>query len=504
MHPTPIICFVLIRLYQSFHSSIPKGLVFSSVVLLSACASAVSEQPTDDINSLMAAHWQEPLPHHGELANLKTWWAQFDDPLMLQLIADAQQVSPTLAQAVANIADARAAVVTSRAALLPSLDGSLNAERSRSDISASPINLTSAGLQASWELDIFGANSAAADATSARLASSQADWHDARILVAAEVATTYTELRACEAKVQQYQQDAISRVNTSRLTKLSVKAGFRPPAAADLATASAAQGKMILVQQQTQCDLLIKALTALTAQDETALRHDLAAANAMLPEAAALTVASVPAEVISQRPDIYAAAREVNAASADANEAQAQRWPRITLSGNISASSMKTSGVSTDGSTWSIGPVAITVPLFDGGSRRANAEAARIRYDVSITIYAARLREAIQEVENALVTLQSTATRSMDADIAETGFERSFQATESSYKAGIASLFDLEDARRSLISAKTTSIELQRERIASWIALYRAVGGGWNATELQQITNFPQNTIHRKSKAAGA
>ncbi len=224
----------------------------------------------------------------------------------------------------------------------------------------------------------------------------------------------------------------------------------------------------------------------------------------MLPKAAALTVPSVPAEVISQRPDIYAAAREVTAASADANEAQAQRWPRITLSGNISASSMKTSGVNTDGSTWSIGPVAITVPLFDGGSRRANAEAARIRYDIAITLYAARLREAIQEVENALVTLQSTATRNMDADIAETGFERSFQATESSYKAGIVSLFDLEDARRSLISAKTTSIELQRERIAAWIALYRAVGGGWNATELQQITNFPQNTIHRQSKAAGA
>lgn len=502
MHPITRICFAL-RLSQSFHSSLSTGLVISYVLLLSACASVVSEQ-VEDINSLMAANWHEPLPHNGQLANLKTWWAQLDDPLMLQLIADAQQVSPTLAQAVANIADAKAAVVSSRAALLPSLDGTVNADRSRSEISASPINLSSAGLQTSWELDIFGANSAAADASSARLAASQANWHDARILVAAEVAATYTELRACEAKVQQYQQDAASRVNTSSLTNLSVKAGFRPPAAADLATASAAQGKMILVQQQTECDLLIKALISLTAQDEITLRHELAAANAMLPQAAALTVSSVPAEVISQRPDIYAAAREVTAASADANQAQAQRWPRITLSGNISASSMKSSGVSTDGSTWSIGPVAITLPLFDGGSRRANAEAARIHYDVALTIYAARLREAIQEVENALVTLQSTATRSMDADIAEAGFERSFQATESSYKAGIASLFDLEDARRSMISAKITTIELQRERIAAWIALYRAIGGGWNAPELQQITNFPQNTVHRQSKADGA
>ena len=498
MFPLARMLIAFIRVY------LPPLSAIISALLLSGCASTVSEKITDDIDSLVASQWHVKLPHNGQIEKLNQWWAQFDDPLLLELIADAQQVSPTLAQASANIADARAAVVNSKATLLPSMDGSINADRSRTDISTSPVNLSSAGLQASWELDIFGANSAAADAKSAKLASSQANWHDARILVAAEVATTYTELRACEAKVQQYQQDATSRLNTSRLTQLSAKAGFRAPAAADLARASAAQSQMVLTQQQTQCDLLIKALTALTAEDEAVLRHALSASNAILPQAAALTVSAVPAEVIAQRPDIYSAARDVLAASAESHQAQAQRWPRITLSGNISATSMKSSGVRTDGSTWSIGPVAITFPLFDGGSSRANAEAARIRYEMAVTIYAARLREAIQEVENALLTLQSTATRSMDADIAEAGFERSFQATEASYKAGIASLFELEDARRSMISANTTTIELQRERIAAWIALYRALGGGWSVTELHQTTNFPQSTIRRQSKAAGA
>lgn len=383
-------------------------------------------------------------------------------------------------------------MVGSKARLLPTVDASVSAGRSRADLATPVAGQTSVGLQASWELDIFGANRAAANASVAALESSQAGWHEARILVAAEVATTYTALRACEAQTEQYQLDAQSRIKISVITSLSVDAGVQPSAAADLARASAAQGKMILIQQVAQCELLIKALTALTAQDETVLRKELATRKAILPHATGLAVSAIPAEVLAQRPDIYAATRAVVAASAQSNQAQARRWPRIMLTGNVSTSSIKSSGISTDGTTWSIGPVTISLPLFDAGSRRANAEAARIRYDAAITIYAARLREAIQEVENALVTLNSTAASSTAANIAAEGFELSFRATQSRYQAGLASLFDLEDARRSMISAKNTTIELQRERIASWITLYRAIGGGWAAAELQQsVTNSP-------------
>ncbi|HDX8381087.1 TPA: efflux transporter outer membrane subunit [Aeromonas salmonicida] len=474
--------FFLKELCRNLFLFIYSWLMITSMLLLSGCSSVMPENKTTDINSRIVKQWHAPLPHNGQLIEMNKWWDQFEDPLLLQLIGTAQLASPTLAQATMNIADARATVVSRKATLLPSLDATTSASRDHSDLSIPPIKVSAVGLQASWELDIFGVNRAAADASLAKLASSQAHWHDARISVAAEVATTYTAFRACEAQAQQYQLDAESRLNTSQLTSLAVKAGFRPQAAADLARASAAQGKMLLTQQQAQCDLLIKALTALTAQDESTLRRELAASSAVLPQAATLTVLAVPADVITQRPDIYAAARDVLAASAESSQAQAQRWPRITLSGNISASQIETGGISTDGTSWSIGPVAITLPLFDGGSRRANIDAAQTRYDTATTLYAARLREAIQEVETALVTLQSTATSSIAAHAAVEGFELSFQATESSYRAGIASLFELEDARRNMISAKITTIELQRERVATWIALYRAVGGGWSST----------------------
>ncbi|MGQ4878522.1 TolC family protein [Billgrantia sp. LNSP4103-1] len=170
---------------------------------------------------------------------------------------------------------------------------------------------------------------------------------------------------------------------------------------------------------------------------------------------------------------------------AESDQARAQRWPRITLAGSIGTTRIASGGISTNGSVWSIGPVTVTLPLFDGGTRRANAEAARARYGAATTVYAARLREAIRDVEEALVTLDGTAKRSEDASIAAEGFERSYQAIEASYHAGTASLFELEDSRRSMVAAQSAAIELQRERIVAWIRLYRALGGDWPATELE-------------------
>ena len=454
----------------------------AATLLIAGCATPVPDLTPGSAAVPVAAQWHAPLPHGGQLADLNLWWAQFDDPLLLRLIEAGQQVSPTLAQASARIADARAASVGQSAALLPSVDASLASSRGRTDLGELTGTASSAGLQLGWVLDLFGAGRAAAAAAQARLESSQASWHEARVAVAAEIATTYVELRACEARVRQADIDAQSRERTAQITRLAANAGFQAPASADLANASAAQGKVTLIRQRTQCDLLIKALNALTAQDEAALRRDLASGSGVLPQPIELCISALPAELLAQRPDIHAATRDVIAASAEADHAQAERWPRITLAGNIGTTRIDSVGVSANGTVWSIGPVTVTLPLFDGGARRANAEAASVRYAAATTVYFARLREAIREVEVALVTLDSTAQRRLDAAHASSGFNRSYLATEAGYRAGTASLFELEDARRSLLVAQVAEIELQRERVAAWIALYRALGGGWSPT----------------------
>jgi multidrug efflux system outer membrane protein len=468
------------------------------LLVLAGCASTAPSLAPESASAQLATQWHAPLPHGGRVDDLRQWWSQFDDPLMPRLIEAAQRASPTLAQAAANIADARALHVTSGAALLPSLDVAASATRGRSELSAPAANASSLGLQAAWELDLFGANRAGLAAAEARLASSQAGWHDARVSVAADVARHYVELRACEAQVQQARIDAASRTQTARLTELAAAGGIRAPATAYLAQASAAKGEVALKERQAQCNLLVKALVALTAQDEPALRHELAEKVAQLPRPVEFSVNAVPAELLAQRPDIHAAARDVVAASAASAQANAQRWPRITLAGSIGATRMSSLGVSTDGTVWSVGPIGITFPLFDGGVRRANAEAAKVRFDAATTVYAARLRTAIQEVESALVTLESTAQRGENAKIAAAGFERSYRATAASYDAGASSLFDLEDARRSLVAAQNTLIELRRERLLAWIALYRSMGGGWSPTPRERLAG------HKTTPAEGA
>ena len=417
-------------------------LALVAAAALSACASG----PPPTANPVeLPAQWQAPLPHSGELTVMSQWWQQFNDPLLIQLISAAQAVSPSVASAASRIEQSRATRVAAGAALLPSLDANATAVRGRQDFISGLGTTASAGVQASWELDLFGGRRAARDAAQARADGAQSAWHDARVAVAAEVATSYTALRACEAQVEQTQIDAHSRSETARLTELSRQAGFEAPASAALARASAAQGNSLLTERRAQCDVLVKGLVALTGMAEPALRNELAAGAAKVPQPAQLVIASVPAQALAQRPDLLSAEREVVAAASEVSQAQAARLPRISLAGSLSAARFESSFGNDTGTLWSIGPVTVSLPLFDGGTRRANVDAAQARYIEAGALYRGKLRTAVREVEEALVALRSTADRSTDAQVA--------------------------------------LIDLQRERSTAWITLYRALGGGWADTD---------------------
>jgi outer membrane protein, multidrug efflux system len=456
-----------------------------ALVALGACASAPPPAATP---AEWPAQWQAPLPHTGQLSALNQWWQQFDDPLLVQLIASAQSVSPSIASATSRIEQARAARVAAGAALLPSLDANASALRGRQDFINGVTTNLGAGVQASWELDLFGGRRAAREAAQARTEGAQAAWHDARVAVAAEVATSYTGLRACEAQVEQTQLDARSRSETARLTELSRQAGFEAPASAALARASAAQGNSLLTERRAQCDVLVKGLVALTGVAEPALRRQLAGGAAKVPRPAQLVIADVPAQALAQRPDLLAAEREWLAASAEVSQAQAARLPRIALAGSLSAARFESSFGNDSGTLWAIGPVTVSLPLFDAGTRRANVDAAQARYVEAGAVYRGKLRTAVREVEEALVALRSTADRDGDAQVATEGFATSFRATEARFKGGLASLFELEDARRSALAAQVALIDLQRERSTAWITLYRALGGGWSEADATVVT----------------
>lgn len=456
------------------------GAVAMTLAVAMALGGCALSGPPAKVDAAAPPQWQAPLPHNGNLTDLNNWWQNQGDPLLVQLIDAAQAASPTLASARSRIAQSRAERVAAGAALAPSLDlaGSVARQNQQSSI---PTGTTSqAALQASWEIDVFGAGRAARNAAEARFNSANAGWHEARVSVAAETANQYYGLRACEQLLKVAVQDAGSRAYTARLTELSSKAGFLSPSDSALARASAADGRSRASAQRAACDIGVKSLVALTAIAEPDLRARLAAAAAV--PAPAIAIAALPAQTLSQRPDVYTAEQEVAAASFEVRGAQAQRYPRLSLSGSVGAANFRSGGENTQLDTWTLGPLAISVPVFDAGRRRANVDAAQARYELAVSQYRGSVRKAVAEVEQALVTLNSTGERASDAEISLQGYRTAFTAIEDRYKNGLASLLELEDAHRSRLAAENNVVSLQQERSNAWVALYRAAGGGWNAT----------------------
>lgn len=423
----------------------------------------------------------DPLPD-ANLNQLTHWWQQQNDPLLLELIQAAQIASPSLFTALTNITLARANSGLAQAALLPGLEASAGVSRSLAGpinrAAPAPLTLQQLGLQTSWEIDVFGKASANRDAAQERLLGAGARWHAARVSVAAEAASQYYQLRSCESQLRIAQADTSSREQTSALAALAAQAGFESPANAALARASAAESRSRTTLQRAECTQSIKALVALTAIDEPQLREKLAQAP-LMPQQALLAPVRLPAQVINQRPDVFNAAREVAASSFEVVNARAERYPQLSLSGNISRSKTNTRGLGLDFSTWSVGPLTLSVPLFDGGANQAHIVSARARYEDAASQYRSTARQAVQEVEQALVMLQSSVDRNVDSTLAAQGFQTFFDATQARQSAGLASLVDLEDARRSLLNAQSAVETLALERRKAWIALYRALGGGW-------------------------
>ena len=460
----------------------------AAALLLNGCAST-PPAPTLPPAVALAATWQAPLPHGGATAELTRWWAQFKDPVLTDLQLAAQQASPSLAAARARIQRARATLAGAEGGNLPRLDAVGSAGQGRSVPGQSSSRSVSLGLQASWEQDVLGAVGLSPksdeDAARARLQAAQAGWHDARVSVAAEVASSYTALRACEAQLLQSQQDVASRSETARLTEQSAQAGFTAPADAALVRAGVAQTRSQMFVTQTQCDTLVKGLVEVTDLAEPDLRARLAPRRAQLPGALSLSLSTLPADLLARRPDLVEAARQVLAAASDQAVSKSRERPQISLSGSFAGVRLSGGGnTSSQGATWSAGPLVVSFPIFDGGARAAATLAARVDYDNAVAQYQALARRAVREVETALVTLDTTAQREVDALAAARGFEASLLATQARQRGGLASLLDLEAARRNALQAQSALIELQRERAAAWIALYRALGGGWDPASL--------------------
>jgi len=425
--------------------------------------------------------WVAKLPGGGPPS--ADWWARFDDPLLAALITQADSTNPGLQQVLARIEQARALARQAGSAQLPQLSANAFAQRAKAAQPAGlPVQtLTSASLDAGWEIDLFGRVRQQANAAQARAEASVFDAQAARLSLAAEVAQNYLNLRACERLAQISRADADSTAQLAGFTQDKLRVGLESPANAALLQAASADAAGRHLAQQADCDLAVKGLVALTTLDEAALRAQLPDRRARLPETAGLAVAALPAESLARRPDLAAGRQQVIAAWAERGAAEAARYPQLQLSGSIGLSNLSLGGGSDEGRGWSFGPT-LSLPLFDGGLRRAQADAAQARYDEALAALRSAVFQAVREVEEALVRLDAARQREGFAQTSAEGYRASFTATESRWRSGLASAAELEDARRLSLAAQAGLVGVQRDRLAAWIALFKATGGDWTKT----------------------
>lgn len=466
---------------QRFRSAwLPAIAAAVAMAVLTGCATA---RPPAQPPIPVPPNWHATLPHNGDPAEMRNWWQQLNDPMLVELIDAAEVASPTLAQARSRLLQARSTRTVSGAALLPTADLNASIQRGFNAQVLGIATQAQVGPTVSWDTDLFGANAAARDAAEARLQGARASWHDARVAVAADVANQLDTLRNCQRLLAVATSDAKSRNETARLSDLSAKAGFQAPADAALARGSAGDGDARLTQQRASCEVNLKALVALTALDEDRLRQRIAAAGDINPPTTLFMVPPLPAQLLEQRPDIRAAALEVAAVSAEVGEAEAARYPRLTLQGSVSRARLSYGGRDLGFTNWQVGPVALSLPIFDGGRNLANIASVQARYDEAAAQLNAKARQAVREVEESLVNLQAANDRVASADTAAEGYRKALEGTQARYDAGLANLISLEDVRRTALASETARVNLKRERMAAWISLYRAVGGGWRTDD---------------------
>jgi outer membrane protein, multidrug efflux system len=518
-------------------STIKVCAILAASLILSGCASfdflKLKRTPESIVkDSKVAPTWQAPLPHDGSVEKLGEFWQQFNDALLIELIDAAQQVSPNVAAAKTRIAQARSARISQIAVARPTLDGTFSTTRSvqQPEIDASggnngagagagvgggagggfnggssgsgANNNTQIGLQSTWELDLFGANKILVSSAEKTENAATSNWHEARVAVAAELATSYLNLRFCNAQQLILANDLTSRKETARMTAIAIKAGFTPPAAQYLADASVLDATQQLNAQQASCDTAIKELVALTDLDEPSLRAKLAKQTFNVADMRnKYAIDAVPAQVLAQRPDIINAEAELMAAAAAVQRNQAARLPRVSLNGSIGWMWLSGVGYSGNGKVWSLGPLSITLPIFDSGKRKAEVDSAEAGYEESAINYRNKIRVAVKEVESALVTLNSSAQRTNNLQQALIGYQASFKATESKLRAGFANLIELEQSRRDALQTEINLLNLLQSRTNTWVSLYRAAGGDWqNATTNPQAIDSVKPTESSKPR----
>ena len=306
-------------------------------------------QPSTSIAIDVPAAWALTAGGKGtSTSSLAEWWLNFNDPLLSDLVIESLKANTGIKGAQAALRQARALRDVSAAGLLPVLDGSASAQRGKSG-NNSAVNAFKAGLDASWELDIFGANRSALDASEATVQAGAAGLGDIQVSIAAEVALAYITLRDAQERLAIAGSNLASQLETLQITQWRLQAGLVTSIEAEQARTAVEQTSALLPALQISIEQTGHVLAVLTGHAPAALSTMLAAARPV-PQPADDLALSLPAETLRRRPDVRGAEHQVTAAVNRVQEAEANRLPNFRLSGSLGLNAL-TLGTLTHGAS---------------------------------------------------------------------------------------------------------------------------------------------------------
>ena len=437
------------------------------------------------------------LPAGRTAEDLTRYWTRFGDPELARLVDQARAGNTDLAQAVGRLRQAREALVQSRAGLLPTVTGSAGYNRSENlrggtsiitgsngattTITRAAGDNFSLGLDAQYQLGLFGELRRTVEASRAENEASRFDYATVLVSITSETARNYMIARGLQAQIANARASLALQDDNLEIAGFRVQAGLVSSIDVEQARAQRAQTAATIPQLQQQYDAAVARLGVLTGQAPGALRTEMAVQQP-IPLGPAAVDAGIPADVLRQRPDVRSAERSLAAATARIGVAKAQLYPALAITGNIATNAASLGGIA---NTITGGLFAgLTQAIFNGGRLRSQVRGAEAAAETALAAYRGTVLTSLEDVENALSAYRAAQARQREFAIALDAANNSALLSRSQYRSGLTDFTTLNTQELTLLNARNGLTQAQADQATALVALYAALGGGWDLTTL--------------------
>jgi len=465
-------------------------------VLLCACAVGPDYvQPKTETPT----HWAEAPLATADSLHLNDWWKTFNDPVLDHLIHDAILSNLDLKIAQTRIRAARASFVGTIAAGLPNIDARSNLMRRQNNANLGfgsgsntsggaistgnqAVNIFQSGFDAAWEIDLFGGIRRAIESADANLETEEENQRDVLVTLLGEVARIYIDLRANQQLLAVTRSNLQSQEETLRLTRLRREAGLSSELEEVQSEGLTAETRSQAPVYETLVKADIHALSVLLGHAPGTLMQRLEP-EGMVPVSSAAALADLPAALVQRRPDIRKAERHLVATNADIGVATAELYPKLNLTTFLGLQNTDITGLTPIGKSWSAA-AALSTPIFNWGRIKANISAKEALNEQAFLSYQTTVLNAYKEVEDALVAHAQESLRIAALSQALEAQRLAMYLSTERWRKGLAAYLDVLLAERSQFQAQRQLVESQAKQSSQLVALYKALGGGWQVAEL--------------------